>query len=341
LVIPQIIKGDGLRADKAFRPGVAKHLRFAAGMRGAYGVSHTRVPTESRPGHVAIFAGFYEDVSAVAKGWAENPVEFDHIFKRAKFSFIMGAPEIMHLFKKNEEGKDSIWSDSFDPALVDFGIKDATIQDKWSFDRFDTLLKQSKSNSVLERRLKSEKVVIFLHLLGHDTNGHAYGPKSIEYRKNTEYVDGKIKEMEEKVNSFFEDEETAWIFTADHGMTDGRSHGDGDPQNTRTPLIAWGKGIREPIYRFDKDPNGHDSYSEGWGMNAKRVDISQADITPLIASLVGIPIPVNSEGVLPIDYLNMSQEEKSQMLLWNLKQLNENYRIKEGIKIINLNFRKT
>jgi phosphatidylinositol glycan class N len=58
-------KADGLRADLLFTVNafpnipdapsvVAPHLRAIAQSRGAFGVSHTRVPTESRPGHVAL-----------------------------------------------------------------------------------------------------------------------------------------------------------------------------------------------------------------------------------------------------------------------------------------------
>ena len=61
---------DGLRADSFYENNIenAPYLKHVLYNLGSWGVSHTKVPTESRPGHVALIAGMYEDPSAIAKG---------------------------------------------------------------------------------------------------------------------------------------------------------------------------------------------------------------------------------------------------------------------------------
>jgi len=59
-----------------------------------------------------------------------------------------------------------------------------------------------------------------------------------------------------------------------------------------------------------------------------RHDVNQADIAPLMAAFVGIPIPVNSVGTLPHQLLSVSLEDRAKLLLMNAQQISEQFVIK-------------
>uniref|UniRef100_A0A4W2GI52 GPI ethanolamine phosphate transferase 1 n=1 Tax=Bos indicus x Bos taurus TaxID=30522 RepID=A0A4W2GI52_BOBOX len=323
---------DGLRADKLYEldedgNSRAPFVRNIIMNEGSWGISHTRVPTESRPGHVAMIAGFYEDVSAVAKGWKENPVEFDSLLNETRYTWSWGSPDILAMFAKGDL-RSHIFTESYDASSEDFGAHDVTKLDTWVFDHVKEFFHAARNNQSLFSKVNEDKIVFFLHLLGIDTNGHAHRPSSREYSDNIKLVDKELKEIESTVKDFYgNDGKTAFIFTADHGMTDWGSHGAGHPLETCTPFIAWGAGIRLPqkvsAQKFD------DSYLQEWKLeNWKRQDINQADVAPLMAALIGVPFPLNSVGIIPVDMLNTSDLFKAESMFTNAVQILEQFKVK-------------
>ncbi|KAI1619077.1 GPI ethanolamine phosphate transferase 1 [Exophiala viscosa] len=348
--------GDGLRADKAFqsfpdpspadpanadltpRP-LAPFLRSRVLEHGTFGVSHTRVPTESRPGHVALIAGLYEDVSAVTTGWKLNPVDFDSVFNRSRHTWSWGSPDILPMFTEGAvPGR--VDGDQYGEEFEDF-TQDATMLDIWVFDKVKDLFQSASTNATLNTMLREDRLVFFLHLLGLDTTGHSYRPYSKEYLHNIKVVDQGVQEISKLIDDFYGDGETAYVFTADHGMSDWGSHGDGHPDNTRTPLIAWGAGVARPeLHPNSKAPGHEDGFSSDWGLDhVRRHDVEQADVAALMAYLAGLEFPVNSVGQLPLSYLAATPQAKSVAALVNAKEVLEMYHVKENQKkATSLNF---
>ncbi|CCD72995.1 GPI ethanolamine phosphate transferase 1 [Caenorhabditis elegans] len=313
-----IISADGLRYDTFNKyPDKSPYLHSIMNERkGIYGLSRSHIPTESRPGHVAIFAGITEDISAVAKGWKKNPVQFDSVFNRSSYSWMWGSPDIVNLFDDLPNAE----SFSYSADEEDFASKDASNLDKWVFEHFENFLETAKTDEALNDKMREQKSIFFLHLLGIDTNGHGNKPMSRQYIDNIKVVDSGIEKVQHLVDAFFGDHKTAWLFTSDHGMTDWGSHGAGSDDEVLTPFVAWGAGVKQ---------------------GGPKLDLNQIDLAPLISALIGCPIPVNSMGILPVQMMNSkgsSYEFKA--IEANFKQLKEQIIFLKNAKSRRLWFRQ-
>lgn len=265
-------------------------------------------------------------------GWKLNPVNFDSVFNRSRHTWSWGSPDILPMFEQGAvPGRIDAYC--YGAEEEDF-TADATALDTWVFDRVKGLFDQARQNETLNSALRNDKNVFFLHLLGLDTTGHAYRPYSKEYLHNIKVVDKGVQEITELIERFYGDGKTAFVFTADHGMSDWGSHGDGHPDNTRTPLIAWGSGVAKPAtVRKGIAPGHEDGFSSDWNLDkVQRHDVAQADVAALMAYLAGLDFPVNSVGELPLSYLDAPKKTKAEALLTNARGILEMYRVKESQK---------
>lgn len=304
---------DGLR-DESFRRDHFQRTPFLRNIilnHGVYAISHTRVPTESRPGHVALLAGLYEDPSAVLKGWQDNPVEFDSVFNRSQVSYAWGSPDIMRIFRRS-----NVALDSYDAANEDFsGKTNTSLLDTWVFERVQMFLMHDHKDS--------DKSIYFLHLLGLDTAGHIHKPNTELFDGNLQLVDNGVRDIVERINRKFPDNRTAFVFTADHGMSNKGAHGAGTKHETETPFVAWGAGVQLGKYI---DGGQKMSYLKIDDFDVPVFEIKQADVTPFLSSLIGIATPMNNVGELPVQFLNTSDEYKANAIYNNALQIAAQYK---------------
>ncbi|KAJ9114219.1 hypothetical protein QFC22_005671 [Naganishia vaughanmartiniae] len=232
-------------------------------------------------------------------GWKHNPVSFDSVFNHSSTTFSFGSPDILPIFG----------APPADGKQEDDPLDEGRRVLMWMYTAED----------------EDFTSVFFLHLLGLDTTGHGYGPHS-------KVVDGIVKQVEAEIHDFYKDDLTAFLFTADHGMSNIGNHGDGHPDNTRTPWIAWGSGIRTPLPESPSSPS-HDKVSAPWGFsNLQRRDVDQVDLTALMAALSGTQWPGNSVGIIPTDVLRAREGEAARLALGNAMGILEQFRIKEELK---------
>lgn len=122
----------------------------------------------------------------------------------------------------------------------------------------------------------------------------------------------KQREMDSVVESIYTAMEknehmhsTLLVLCGDHGMNDGGNHGGSSAGETSPALTFISPKLKDKIMARSEPPvrsNEFQYYSS----------VEQSDITPTLAGLVGVPIPLNSLGVFIPDFLDMWDSGMSQ-----------------------------
>jgi hypothetical protein len=144
--------------------------------------------------------------------------------------------------------------------------------------------------------------VMVVHLTQVDTAGHEFGGASDHYYRAALRVDELIRRLANAVDLRI----SALAVTSDHGHLDEGGHGGAEPLVTHVPFVLVGPGVRPGDYGT----------------------IPQVDIAPTLAALLGLPIPVHSQGTIRFEMLEMSdpvRAEKAMALAAQQITLSEAY----------------
>ncbi|KAH8311879.1 hypothetical protein KR044_008445 [Drosophila immigrans] len=302
---------DGFRAESFFRKNCSAlpSLRNILLNDGLAGVSRTCAPTQSRPGHIAIFGGFNEDPAAAMTNFQKNPALFDTVFNRTAGTWGWGGRPVITIFNDLVTKDGSI---NFEMYTLNeqMGIYGA---DNWVFNKVRHFLASNANVNMVREKLPS----MFLIYLGDlDLAGHSAKPNTADYLKILNNTQAGIVQMFELFERTFKDKRTVYLMTSDHGMTDSGAHGAGSQLEIEVPFLLWGAGVKHVA------PNAGHFFKIGeHGVQRPLHELDQVQMAPLMSALIGLPPPVNNMAMLPLGYLNVSAKHEAQALHLNALQL--------------------
>ncbi|XP_062126464.1 GPI ethanolamine phosphate transferase 1-like [Drosophila sulfurigaster albostrigata] len=302
---------DGFRAESFFRNNCSglPSLRNILLNEGLAGVARTCAPTQSRPGHIAIFGGFNEDPAAAMTNFQKNPDVFDTVFNRTAGTWGWGGRPVITIFNDLVTKKGPVNFEMY-TLNEEMGIYGA---DNWVFNKVRHFMASNANVLMVRDKLPS----MFLIYLGDlDLAGHSAKPNTAEYLKILNNTQAGIAEMYELFERTFKDKRTVYLLTSDHGMTDSGAHGAGSQLEIEVPFLLWGAGVKRAA------PNAGHFFKIGeHGVRRPLHELDQVQMAPLMSALIGLPPPVNNMATLPLGYINVGAKHEAHALHLNALQL--------------------
>jgi hypothetical protein len=266
-----LISIDGLRPDLLLRakaPTLRSLLDRSAYSLWAQTVEHPYVYT--LPAHVTMLTGVNPDRHGVT--WNDYIEWFPEV------------PTIFEVAKAAPAGGRNRPAQPLTTAMVTGKMKFVAVNRPGSIDwvylppdePVDDLLVAAEAEKILRQHRPN---LLFVHLPGVDTVGHASGWGSPEQLRAVEQVDAAVAQVLSCVEELKLDDSTLLIVTADHGGA-GLTHWGDDPRSRTIPWMARGPGVRRG-YDLTLLPG---------------LDIRTADTFATICVALGIPLPPDTEG---------------------------------------------
>lgn len=262
-------------------PGLPSYQRLAR--EGSSGTMRVTVPSLSNPARAAFVTGAWPEASGVTNNSTFEPVPVQSLFGLA-----------------DQRGlRSSAFGSRFWPRAFGGFVEHVGPTRRDSSYAVPELVgwQSGYCDEALEHLTGSDAAIRVVDLQAGDEAGHTYGGDSDAYREVIAAVDRCLGRIVDQVGT-----DVTLVALSDHGHIHRRGrggHGGLEPEVMHAPFALAGPGVR----------------------HANQIEAQIVDIAPTISTLLGLPIPANSQGRVLWEALDVPVEHDA-----DLKQLEEEQR---------------